>query len=36
MLIDSLQLSFIDIIDIALVALVIYYVLRLIRGTHAE
>ncbi len=36
MLIDSIQLSFMDVLDIGLVALVIYYVLRLIRGTHAE
>jgi len=36
MLIESLQLSFRDILDIGLVAVVIYYVLRLIRGTHAE
>lgn len=36
MLIDNIQLSFIDVLDIGLVALVIYYVLRLIRGTHAE
>jgi len=36
MLIDSLQLTWTDLIDIGLVALVIYYVLRLIRGTHAE
>ena len=36
MLIDSLQLSVMDLLDIGLVALVIYYVLRLIRGTHAE
>ena len=33
---DSLQLTFIDLIDISIVALVVYYVLRLIRGTHAE
>ncbi len=33
---DSLQLSLIDLLDISIVALVIYYVLRLIRGTHAE
>ncbi len=36
MLIDSIQLSFMDLLDIALVAVVVYYVLRLIRGTHAE
>jgi len=36
MLIASMQLSWTDLIDIGLVALVIYYVLRLIRGTHAE
>ncbi|MDX8384226.1 MAG: diadenylate cyclase [Ghiorsea sp.] len=36
MLIDSIQLSFMDLLDIGIVALVIYYVLRLIRGTHAE
>ncbi|MDQ6989866.1 MAG: diadenylate cyclase [Mariprofundaceae bacterium] len=36
MLIDSIQLSFIDILDITLVALMVYWVLRLIRGTHAE
>ncbi|MDX8387159.1 MAG: diadenylate cyclase CdaA [Ghiorsea sp.] len=36
MLIDSIQLSFMDLLDIGLVALVVYYVLRLIRGTHAE
>jgi len=36
MLIDSLQLSFMDVMDISLVAVVVYYVLRLIRGTHAE
>jgi len=36
MLIDSIQLSFMDLLDISIVALVIYYVLRLIRGTHAE
>jgi len=33
---DSFQLSFIDFIDITIVALIVYYVLRLIRGTHAE
>ncbi len=36
MLIDSLQFSVIDLLDIALVALMVYWVLRLIRGTHAE
>jgi len=36
MLIDSIQLSVMDVLDISLVAVVIYYVLRLIRGTHAE
>jgi len=36
MLIDSIQLTFMDLLDIALVAVVVYYVLRLIRGTHAE
>ncbi len=36
MLIESIQLSVMDLLDIGLVALVIYYVLRLIRGTHAE
>ncbi|MDQ7004382.1 MAG: diadenylate cyclase [Ghiorsea sp.] len=36
MLLESFQLSFIDFIDIGIVALVVYYVLRLIRGTHAE
>ena len=36
MLIESIQLSAMDVLDISLVAVVIYYVLRLIRGTHAE
>ncbi|MDQ6983511.1 MAG: diadenylate cyclase, partial [Ghiorsea sp.] len=36
MLFDNFQLGFIDLIDIGIVALVVYYVLRLIRGTHAE
>lgn len=36
MLIESLQLNVMDLLDISLVALVVYYVLRLIRGTHAE
>ena len=36
MLFDNFQPSFIDFIDIGIVALVVYYVLRLIRGTHAE
>jgi len=36
MFIDNLQFSFIDLLDISLVALIIYYVLRLVRGTHAE
>ncbi len=36
MYIDNLQFTFIDVLDISLVALIIYYVLRLIRGTHAE
>jgi len=36
MLTDNLQFTFTDILDIGIVALVIYYVLRLIRGTHAE
>ncbi len=36
MLFDNFQLSFIDFIDIGIVTLVVYYVLRLIRGTHAE
>jgi diadenylate cyclase len=36
MFIDHIQVSFIDLLDIGLVALIIYYVLRLIRGTHAE
>ncbi len=36
MFLDNLQFTFIDVLDIGLVALIIYYVLRLIRGTHAE
>ncbi len=36
MLIGNMQVTFMDLLDIGLVALIIYYVLRLIRGTHAE
>ncbi len=36
MFIGNLQITWIDVLDIGLVALIIYYVLRLIRGTHAE
>ncbi len=36
MVVGNLQLTFMDLLDIGLVALVVYYVLRLIRGTHAE
>jgi len=36
MMIGNMQVSFMDLLDIGLVALIIYYVLRLIRGTHAE
>jgi len=35
-LIGNIHITFLDLIDITLVALVVYYVLRLIRGTHAE
>lgn len=35
-MIDTLHLTLMDLLDIGLVALVVYYVLRLIRGTHAE
>lgn len=34
--IANLQLTYIDFLDMGLVALIVFYVLRLIRGTHAE
>jgi len=36
MLIGNMPITLLDLIDIGLVTLVVYYVLRLIRGTHAE